>query len=78
MTLAAAIVFVVLHRVDGSEIVVNPQQVTSLRSVPGSMSRQLMPPSNCLVGLTDGKHAAVLESCAEVRRILEAVGRKAE
>jgi uncharacterized protein YlzI (FlbEa/FlbD family) len=78
VTLAAAILFVVLHRVDGNEIALNPQQITSLRSVPGSMSRHIMPPGNCLVGLTDGKHAAVLESCAEVRRILEAVGRKAE
>lgn len=71
---AALVALVVLHRVDGGEIAINPAQVTSLRSVPGSLQRHLAP-SRCLVGLTDGKHAAVLEDCAEVRRLLEAAGR---
>jgi hypothetical protein len=66
---------VVLHRVDGGEIVVNPAQVTSLRGVPGRMGRHLPEAATCLVGLTDGKHLAVLEACAEVRRLLEAAGR---
>jgi len=69
--LAAALALVVLHRVDGGEVVVNSNQVTSLRSVPGSMSRHFPGPSKCLVGLTDGRFVAVIEPCGEVKRLLE-------
>jgi len=36
------------------------------------MARHLTGPSNCIVGMTDGKFAAVLESCDAVKRLLEA------
>jgi len=68
---AAALVFVVLHRGDGGEIRINPAQVTALRSVPGRLSRQLIGRAQCVVGLTDGKFAAVIEPCGEVKRLLE-------
>ena len=71
MILAAALVLVVLHRVDGGEVVVNSTQVTSLRSVPGGLSGHLPGPSKCLVGLTDGRFVAVVEPCGEVKRLLE-------
>jgi uncharacterized protein YlzI (FlbEa/FlbD family) len=69
---AALLVMVVLHRVDGGEVAVNPAQVTSLRNVPGRLQGQLTETARCLVGLTDGKQVAVREACTEVRRRLEA------
>lgn len=68
----AAIVYalIVLHRVDGGEVHVNPQQVTSLRATAGAFSAGL-PGAVCVVGLTDRKFVSVLETCAEVKRLLE-------
>ena len=73
---AAIALFIILHRVDGGEIIVNSAQITSLRSTPGSLKGQVTGPANCLVGLTDGKFAAVVESCAQVKHLLEESGRK--
>lgn len=61
---------VVLHRADGGEVVVNPMQVTSLRN-PAGKYRQLQPTGNCVIDLTDRKFIMVMESCAEVKRLLE-------
>lgn len=59
-----------LHRIDGGEVWVNPAQVTSLRVVEGALSAR-HGGGRCLVGLTDRKFVSVLESCAEVKRLLE-------
>lgn len=72
ITAAAAVVavgFVVLHRIDGGEVLVSPRHVTSLRS-PAGPARGLMP-GHCVVGLTDGKFVGVLEACATVKDLLE-------
>jgi hypothetical protein len=71
MAAIAALVFVVLHRVDGGEVAVNPTLVTSLRSTPGSLGGLAPSGANCIVGLTDGKFLAVIETCDTVRRLLE-------
>lgn len=68
--LLVALHMLVLHRSDGGEVIVNGDQITSLRSPPGSLSK-LTPSGHCLVGLTDGKFVAVLEDCSEVKRQLE-------
>lgn len=75
MDLITIAFLVILHRVDGGEVIVNRNQVTSLRSTPGSLKGQMPPPTNCLVGLTDGKFVAVTESCAEVKQLLEGSSR---
>jgi hypothetical protein len=69
----AAAGFVVLHRADGGSVVINPAQVTSLRNPVGTKYRQLIPTGNCAVDLTDRKFVMVMESCAEVKRLLESV-----
>lgn len=60
----------VLHRADGGEVMIAPGQVTSLRAPKGPL-RDLSPYAHCIVGLTDGKFVAVLETCTEVKRQLE-------
>lgn len=69
-----ALFLLVLHRSDGGEVIINADQVTSLRTTAGPL-RNLAPGAHCLVGLTDGKHVGVLESCTEVKRQLESFGR---
>jgi hypothetical protein len=62
---------IVLHRVDGGEVAVNPALVTSLRAPAGPLDRLAPAGSHCLVGLVDGKFVSVLETCPTVRKLLE-------
>lgn len=66
--LLIAVQLITLHRVDGGEVVVNGEQVTSLRSTAGVGH---LAPGHCVIGLTDGKFVAVLEPCGKVRQELE-------
>lgn len=68
--LAIALNLIVLHRVDGGEVIVNAEQVTSLRDPVGRL-QHLAPSGRCLVYLVDGTFVAVRETCAAVRRQLE-------
>jgi hypothetical protein len=61
----------VLHRVDGQEVTISPNHVTSLRAPAGPLDRLAPSGSHCLVGLTDGKFVSVIETCLTVRRLLE-------
>lgn len=62
-----------LHAPDGSEIGINPATVTSLRPRGDAPAKRLFPhAAHCLVGLTDGKAAAVIETCVQVRALMEA------
>ena len=69
--LLVALHLIVLHRSDGGEVIINAEQVTTLRSPAGQLSK-LAPAGHCAVGLTDGKFVVVLEACEAVRRQLEA------
>jgi hypothetical protein len=77
-TILVGALFVVLHRGDGGEVIIAPAHITSLRvpggggTVLGGSLAKLAPFSNCHVYLDDGKFLGVLETCAEVRRQLEA------
>lgn len=64
-----ALHLIVLHRSDGGDVTINADQITSLRDPV--RHGQLFPAGHCIIGLTDGKFVAVLEACAEVRRLLE-------
>jgi uncharacterized protein YlzI (FlbEa/FlbD family) len=61
---------IVLHRVDGGEVAINPAHVTSLMAA-ADRSKIVTPGVHCVVGLTDGKYVFVTESCAQVRSKLE-------
>jgi hypothetical protein len=63
---------IVLHTLDGNEVAINPQQVTSLHSgKPGQSSKLFVQGVNCVVGLTDGKFVSTIENCDQVLKMLE-------
>ena len=64
---------ILLHSVEGHEVTISPDQVTSLRAaIPHRPNQLITEDVACLVNLTDGKFISVIESCAEVRTLLEA------
>ena len=69
---AVVYALIALHRADGGQVFINPAQITSLRIVEGARSAYIN--GRCVVGLTDRKFVAVVESCVEVRRLLEQLG----
>lgn len=63
---------VVLHTVDGHEVAVNPEQVTSLHAAkPDEPNKVLVETVQCVIGFTNGKFVSVSEHCDVVRRLLE-------
>lgn len=68
---AAGLLLVLLHRLDGGDVLINPLHVTSLHGA-ARPRRQLYPgEAHCVVGLLDGKYISVLEPCAAVRKLLD-------
>src|SRR4051812_35998092 len=64
------VIFIMLHSASGVGIGVNASEITNLRSPePGgaTFSKNV----KCQVNLTDGKYVSVLETCDEVRRIIQ-------
>lgn len=71
IALLIALNLIVLHRSDGLEVVVNAQQITSLRALEGEAGVFHHPSTRCLVGLTDGKFVAVRETCKAIEHVLQ-------
>jgi hypothetical protein len=73
ISLAVAMLhLVILHTVDGREVSVNPEQVTSLQTgVEGEKNKVLVETVKCVVGLTNGKFISVVEHCDAVKKMLE-------
>ena len=69
---AIGLQLIVLHQIDGRQVLLNPEHVTSLFSkLPGTPNRWVAPGSHCVVMLVDGKHVGVAETCAAVRKLIE-------
>ena len=66
-----ALVLIVLHSVDGREVTINPEMVTSLHAATEQGNRLLDKRVRCRVGLADGKFVSAVESCDAVRQLLE-------
>ena len=73
MTILIVLHLIVLHTVDGREIVLNPAQVTSMREAheANDPDRAFTKDVRCMVNLADGKFVTVIEECDEVRRLME-------
>jgi hypothetical protein len=72
MLVLAVIYLVVLHSVDGHEVTVNRDLVTSLTAAKDDTPNKLFVDSvRCVIGLNDGKIVTVAESCDAVRKLLE-------
>jgi len=70
---AAAVALLVLHSVDGLEIIVNPSMIVALHETkpPESKDRDLTKEVRCAISLDDGKYANVVETCERVREMIE-------
>ena len=67
------VALIILHTLDGREVVINSKQITSLTGPrPGAAQGMFVEGSNCLINMTDGKFVAVVETCNQVRDLLEA------
>lgn len=75
MDVLAAIVLIVLHSLDGFEIIINPEQVVILRpsseAAKGTPNQLIVTGVRCIVGLSDGKFVSVIETCEQVRVLIE-------
>jgi len=71
------ITMVVLHRVDGGEVLVAPSHVTSIHSkAPSSPQNKLVTQeARCIVWLADGKQLIVLEPCETVKQLMDKAGK---
>ena len=69
-----AVSLVVLHRVDGGEVLVAPSHITSMHSkAPANAQNKLVThEARCILWLADGKQLLVLEPCEAVKRLMEA------
>lgn len=72
MLFLIALHLIVLYTVDGHEVFINPQQVTSLHAAKDDEPNKLFTDDvHCLIGLTDGKFITVVANCGTVRQLLE-------
>jgi hypothetical protein len=70
MQLAAQIVYhlIILHGPGGHVIAINPAEVVTVRE-PREDEGHLAGGVHCIITTGDGKFSAVVETCAEVRKI---------
>ena len=69
--LFAQVVLIMLHGPGGHQIMLNPQEVTSLTAaVPDRNNKLLVLDVNCKINTTDGKFIAVVETCEEVKWLI--------
>ena len=75
--LVAGLSLVVLHRIDGGEVVVAPAHITSMHSkAPSSPQNKLVTGEvRCIVWLDDGKLLSVLELCDRVKQLMNEAAR---
>jgi hypothetical protein len=68
----ALLALLLLHGPTGREIRLNSRTVTSLHgpTTPGQ-NKALADGAHCLINTTDGKFISVVETCADVARMIE-------
>ena len=63
-------VMIVLHSGTGTAIDVNTETITNLRN-PEPNNSAFTPNVKCQINMTDGKFVTVMETCKEVRQVME-------
>lgn len=69
----AAVTLIGLHNVDGDEILVNAEQITTLhhtKESQGGSNKLVSGGHNCVIGLTNGRMISVVEDCGMVRQAI--------
>jgi hypothetical protein len=64
------LVMLILHSATGTEIVLNSKAITNLRN-PEPGNGAFSPSVRCQINMSDGKFVTVIETCAEVKKLLE-------
>jgi len=67
----AALQLIIVHRTDGAQLAVNPAQITALHP-PTAENKLLVRPAQCAIWLSSGKLLAVVETCDQIKAMLEA------
>jgi hypothetical protein len=65
------LVLIILHSGSGTPLELNPSMVTHLRN-PEPGNGAFSPGVKCQINMADGKFVTVKETCAEVRKLMEA------
>jgi hypothetical protein len=65
------LVMIVLHSGGGTPMDVNTSTITNLRN-PEAGIGAFSPNVKCQINMVDGKYVTVKETCAEVRKLMEA------
>jgi len=76
MIAAALVALVILHRVDGGEVLVAPEHITSMHSkaLGGARDKLITGEARCIIWLSDGKLLSVLEPCEKVKQLMNEAG----
>lgn len=62
--------WVVLHAPDGGDVLLNPEEVVSMRGPRTTDKMFMVEGAHCLINTSDGKYVSVRETCAEVKRVV--------
>lgn len=69
--------WLILHAPGNHEISVNAKRITSMRAGEGgTKNKVLIGDVHCVIAMDDGKLVNVTETCEEVRRMINEIGRK--
>lgn len=70
---APAFILLVLHSVTGAEITISAGEITAMREAreDDADDKLVTKGVRCVVSMTDGKFASVVEACSDVRRQVE-------
>lgn len=71
MDMLVVAALVLLHRVDGGEVMISPAQITSLHAKSGGPNKLITGQAHCAVWLSDGRMVSVWETCARVQQLLD-------
>jgi len=72
IALVAGLSLVVLHRIDGGEVVLSPSHITSMHSKVLDPQKKMMTGAvQCVIWLDDGKLLSVLEPCETVKQLMD-------
>lgn len=66
-TLASLIILVALNGPDGQEILVNPEEIISMRDIRPKGKDLLAPGTKCAIQTVDGKAILVNDNCETVK-----------
>ena len=77
MIAAVLVALVILHRVDGGEVLVAPEHITSMHSkaLGSARDKLITGEAHCIIWLDDGKLLSVLEQCDRVTQLMNEAAR---